>query len=532
MTDFANALASHLQQKAGVARVSILKLQQLDNTKIAESDICLSLLETDSEFLATLSPQNMNRLRLMTDRATDLLWFTGANMLSKTPDPNLTLSSGLSRALMLEQPTLRWSVLDVGQLQDLDFATASDNALKALVAKYDKDDCEFVEKNGILHVSRYSPDFGVNSLFRQRMGLQQEKDTRTLAELGPARLSIDRVGVMDTLHFQEVSEPGMGEPQAGHIQVQVKAVGLNAKDVYAMSGRVDTRHKTTAFDFSGIVTAVGSDVDHVQVGDRVAGYAPHHLGTVVHVPGRSVIKMLDEEEFTVVPTLLLVYGTALYAINDRAGLRAGESVLIHAGSGGLGIAAITLAKKLGAVVYTTVGSQSKRDYLINELGVPASHIFSSRDPSFVEAVMQATGGRGVNVVINSLVGDLMHESWRCLAEFGRFVEIGKRELVDAGKLDMNVFLRNTTFTAFDLSELYYAEDPYHRAVWDRLMAETLELYRAGEIKPLPMKVFDASQAAQAYRYFANKDRVGKVVISMEDPQSRVPVSPMTTHIAY
>ena len=526
VTAFANTLAAHLQHKAGISHASSITLNQLDSTQIAASNICISLLETEAEFLATVSPKDMDRLRVMTDNATDLLWVTGANMLGASPDPNLTLSNGLSRALMLEQPTLRYSVLDLGPLAHLDATAASENALKALVAAYDKDDAEFIEKDGLLHVSRYGPDFGVNALFRRRLGLNGERQTtQTLAEARPARLAIGRVGVMDTLHFQqEAGLTGTGTPPAGYVDIEVKAVGLNAKDVYAMSGRVDTRDKTTAFDFSGVVTAVGDHVTHVQVGDRAVAYAPHHLGTGVRVPAGAVHKMLDTEEFTVVPTLLLVYGTALYAINERAHLRKGESVLIHAGSGGLGIAAITLAQRLGAVVYTTAGSQTKRDYLINELGVPASHVFSSRDPSFVEAVTKATGGRGVDVVINSLVGDLMHESWRCLADFGRFVEIGKRELIDAGKLDMRVFLRNATFTAFDLSELFYAKDPFHRAIWDRLMAETLELYRAKEIQPLPMKVFDVSQVAQAYRYFANKDRVGKVVISMENERARVPVS--------
>lgn len=537
VTTLGEALGHHLQQEAGISHVSIISLSQLDSTQITKSTICISLLEVEHEFLATISAKDMDRLRIITDTATDLLWITGADMLGTAPDPNVTLSNGLSRALMLEQPTLRFSILDVGPLAHLDAATASGHALKALISAYDKDDAEFVQKDGLIHVSRYGPDYGVNALFRRRMGLQGERTTmQTLGEVGPARLDISRVGVMDTLHFQQLSEPalqpsgtdaglpGISTPPAGYVDIKVKAVGLNAKDVYAMSGRVDTRDKTTAFDVSGIVTAVGRDVTNVQIRDRAVAYAPHHLGTVVRVPAGSVHKMMDSEEFTVVPTLLLVYGTALYAINERAHLRKGESVLIHAGSGGLGIAAITLAQRLGAVVYTTAGSQTKREYLVNELGVPESHIFSSRDPSFVENVMRATGGRGVDVVINSLVGDLMHESWGCLAEFGRFVEIGKRELIDAGKLDMRIFLRNATFTAFDLSELFYARDPFHRAIWDRLMAETLELYRAKEILPLPIKVFDISQVAQAYRYFANKDRVGKVVISMEDEQARVPVS--------
>ncbi|KAI2781059.1 hypothetical protein F4815DRAFT_498801 [Daldinia loculata] len=245
------------------------------------------VLEMEGEFLATMSPENMNRLRVITNTATDLLCFTSANMLGNASDPNLTLSSGLSRALMLEQPTLRYSVLDIGPLQQLNFTTACENALKALVAKYYKDDCEFIEKDGLLHISRYGPDFQVNSLFRQR--------------LGHARLSIDRVGMMDTLYFQQLSEPGQGAtPPADYVDTEVRAVSLNAKDVYAMSGRVDTRDRTIAFDFSGVVTAIGRDIKHIKVDDRVVAYAPHHLGTAVRAPAGSVHKMLDDEEFTVV----------------------------------------------------------------------------------------------------------------------------------------------------------------------------------------------------------------------------------------
>ncbi|KAI2618197.1 polyketide synthase [Hypoxylon sp. NC1633] len=528
VTEFAHTLSTYLQKKVGLSRVNIVALSQIGTIELSEKDLCISLLETEREFLATISPQDMDRLRAITDVVTDLLWITGANMLGNDPDPNLTLSNGLSRALMLEQPTLRFSVLDIGPVQLLESnkLLACDNTLKVLVAGYDKDDCEFIYSKGLLHVSRYGPDFAVNLLFRRRLESQAVMEKQALSTAKPARLSIGRVGVMDTMYFQQLSEQA-GAPPAGYVDIEVKAVSLNAKDVYAMSGRVDTRDKTTAFDFAGVVTAVGPEVKHLKIGDRAVAYAPHHFATNTRVPAGSAHQMLDHEEFTIVPTLLLVYGTAIYAINDRAHLRAGESVLIHAGSGGFGIAAITLAKQIGATVYTTVGSQAKRDYLIQELGVPSSHIFSSRDASFAQGIMEATAGRGVDVIINSLVGDLMHDSWRCLAEFGRFVEIGKRELIDAGKLDMRVFLRNATFTAFDLSELFYAKDPFNRAIWDRLMVETLDLYRTGKIQPPPMKVFDITEVSQAYRYFAGKDRVGKVVISMENPQARVPVAPAT-----
>nr|ALQ32824.1 putative polyketide synthase [Fusarium dlaminii] len=504
------AVSAILSEQVGISHVTSIELHEIDTTEISDGDICISLLEMESELLATMNPQDMERLRSITSTTTNLLWITAANMLGPTPNPNLTLSNGLSRALMLEQPALRFSILDVGSFADLDT----------------RDDCEFIQKDGLLHISRYCPDIQLNSLFRRRLGLHAGRDLEPLASSHPAQLSIDRIGAMDSLFFQILSESSNRAALGpGYVDVDVRAVSLNAKDVYTMSGRVDTRNMTTAFDFSGLVTSVGQDVSHVAVGDRVVVSAPHHLGTAVRVPAGCVHKMIAGEEFTVMPSMLVIYPTALYALNERARLRSGESILIHAGSGGLGIAAIVLARRIGATVYTTVGSDVKREYLINELSIPSSHIFNSRDSTFIQGIMNATGGRGVDVILNSLVGDLMHDSWRCLADFGRFVEVGKRELVDAGKLDMSVFLRNATFTAFDLSELFYSQDHFHRSIWDRLISETLQLYRDGEIQPPPIKVFDVSQIAQAYRSFLSKDRVGKIVVSMEDQQARVPVAP-------
>lgn len=126
-----------------------------------------------------------------------------------------------------------------------------------------------------------------------------------------------------------------------------------------------------------------------------------------------------------------------------------------------------VAQNTGAVIYTTVSSQAKKDFLISQFGIPASNIFNSRDASFVDGINNATGGRGVDVVINSLIGDLMHASWSCIASFGRFIEVGKRELMDAGKLDMAVFQRNATFTAFDLAEMFYSKDPFQNQVYAR-----------------------------------------------------------------
>ena len=107
----------------------------------------------------------------------------------------------------------------------------------------------------------------------------------------------------------------------------------------------------------------------------------------------------------------------------------------------------------------------KKTFLIETFGLNEEHIFSSRDSSFLPAVLRATSGRGVDVVLNFLTGDLLHDSWRTCADFGRFIEIGKRDILDGGRLDMEVFSRGVTFTAFDLSSLYYSSSLSHRAIW-------------------------------------------------------------------
>ena len=533
-------MATHLEREAGVDKAGIVPLSRVNTIHINEKDVCISLVEMEEELLATMSPQAMDSLRTVTNTVTDLLWLTGANMLGSEPNPNLTLSSGLSRALMLEQPTLRWSIMDIGSAQD-QLADAAKikgvcgNVVRALVNGYEKDDCEFIAVDGLVQVSRYGPDWSVNTLFRQRLEppvVKTEKEA--LDESGHARLAISQPGSTDTMYFQRLCEPGdQVSPPAGYVDIEVKAVSLSAKDVYTMAGRVETRGKTTGCDFSGVVTAIGPEVgtgnaerpEALRVGDSVVACAPFHIATTARVPVGCVHRLQDNEDPTIVIALPLVCATALYALNDRARLQAGESVLTNAGSG-IGIAATALALNAGAVVYTTCDSEAKREYLIKGLGLHPRHIFSSRDGSFVQDVLKATGQRGVDVVINSLVGDLMEAEWQdCLADFGRFVEIGKREMLDVGRLDMSAFRRNATFTAFDLPDLFHSRDPSQRAVWDRLIVETLGLYRAGKIRAPPITVFDVTQLSEAYRYFANKDRVSKVVISMQDPLARVPIAP-------
>ncbi|KAI3316485.1 polyketide synthase-like protein [Xylariaceae sp. AK1471] len=517
-------LRGALEQSNVASNVEVLAISDIEGALLDKNTICISLLEAETEFLATLDGDNMDRLRQITDTVTDLLWVTTTNMLSKGQEnPNLTLASGLSRTLMLEQPALRFAVIDIGPAVQPK-PKIFHQIMQALIPNEDKDDKEFVCSRGLVYISRFCPDPVLNRAFRRRLSMESPLRSVRLDEAGVSRLAIDEMGRTDTIHFEQVLD-GRQQVPSGFVDIVVKAVSINAKDVYALSGRAETREGTTACEFSGVIAAAASDVENLRPGDRVVVLWPNRFNTTERVPAWAVHKLLPDERYDVMATIPVVYSTALYALYDRANIKAGESILVHAGSGALGIAVIGIAKHVGAIVYATVGSQAKRDFLIAEFGLPASHLFSSRDTSFSEQIMELTQGRGVDIILNSLIGDLMHASWEnCLAEFGRFIEVGKRELFDAGRLNMRGFLRGATFSAFDLEDLILSQSDHYRQLVARKVEQALELYRTRVIQLPPTRVFDVSDITQAYRYFSTKDRVGKVVISLERPESVIRIS--------
>lgn len=188
-------------------------------------------------------------------------------------------------------------------------------------------------------------------------------------------------------------------------------------------------------------------------------------------------------------------------------------MLIHSACGGVGLAAIQLAKMVGAEIYATVGSEDKIKYLTDIVGLPRNRIFTSRDTSFVKELMRETGGKGVDLALNSLSGELLHATWHSVAEFGRMVEIGKRDILGGGKLDMDVFLTNRGYTCFCLDHLAQNRP----AAFKELLRWVRRHLEEGRIQPIPRaRVFDATSLQEALRYMQKGQHIGKIVISMRD----------------
>lgn len=196
-------------------------------------------------------------------------------------------------------------------------------------------------------------------------------------------------------------------------------------------------------------------------------------------------------------------------------------MLIHSACGGVGLAAIQLAKMVGAEIYATVGSDEKTKYLTDVVGLPRNRIFSSRDTSFVEGLMRETNGRGVDLALNSLSGELLHATWHSVAEFGRMVEIGKRDILGAGKLDMDVFLTNRGYTCFCLDHLAQNRPSAFKELF-RWVRRNLE---EAKIRPIERaRVYDAPSLQNALRHMQKGQHIGKIVISMRDAEGTVKIN--------
>ncbi|MFJ6619324.1 type I polyketide synthase [Kitasatospora sp. NPDC091335] len=318
------------------------------------------------------------------------------------------------------------------------------------------------------------------------------RDAWRLDTLGP--------GTLENLAL--VAAPDADRPLGpGEVRVAVRAAGVNFRDVLIALGMYPERAPMGA-EAAGVVLETGPGVEDLAPGDRVFGFFSGGIAATAVTVRDLLARIPDGWTFARSAAVPLVFATAYYGLRDLADARPGESVLIHAAAGGVGMAAVQLARHLGLEVYGTAGP-GKWDVLRGQ-GLGDTHIASSRDLDFEERFRESTGGRGVDVVLNALAGEFVDASLRLLASGGRFLEMGKADVRDTVGRD------DVTYRAFDLGEAGPAR-------MGEILAEVIALFDAGALHALPTTAWDVRNAVEAYRHIGQGRHVGKNVLTVPAP---------------
>ncbi|MBA5775807.1 SDR family NAD(P)-dependent oxidoreductase [Stappia sp. F7233] len=323
------------------------------------------------------------------------------------------------------------------------------------------------------------------------------------------RLDIRRQGSLDELRWQPVVRPA---PEGSEVEIAVEASGLNFRDVMWALGLLPEEAledgfagPTLGMECAGRVVRTGGAVSRFKVGDRVMTFAPACLASHVTVDESACAAVPDAMPSAAAATVPVTFLTAYYALVHLAHIERGETVLIHGGAGGIGLAALQIAKWRGAVVIATAGSPEKRA-MLRLAG--ADQVLDSRSLDFVEEVMDLTGGEGVDAVLNSLFGEAMQRSIDVLKPFGRFLELGKRDFYANTHIGLRPFRQNLSYFGIDADQLLTRQKP----LAEQLFREIVGHFEKGTFKALPHRRFAAADVVQAFRLMQQAGHIGKIVL--------------------
>ncbi len=356
------------------------------------------------------------------------------------------------------------------------------------------------------------------------------------ARLGSFAVPEARVGVDESYQLTLLS-PGSPDqlewvargrraPGAGMVEVEVEAVGLNFMNALSVLGAYPGAPNgvgSLGLEGAGRVSRVGEGISHVAPGDRVLFVAPDAMARHVVTSGELVVPAPTTDPAEVLAALPIAYLTVHYGLGVLARLCRGDRVLIHSAAGGVGLAAIAYARMCGAEVYATAGTAEKREWL-KSLGV--HHVFDSRSLAWADAVLEATGGEGVDVVLNSLAGQAQERGLDVLRTDGRFVEIGKRDIYDDRALSLGAFRNGLAFFAVDLDRMI-RERPDRVGA---MLRDVSVMIGAGQLELLPVETFPADQVGDAFRRMLPGTHRGKLVVSLAVAPSRLALGPAVAPI--
>ncbi|KAK2612687.1 hypothetical protein QQS21_001304 [Conoideocrella luteorostrata] len=480
---------------------------------------CILLADLNKAHLQDTSPSIFRLYQKILMQSEYVLWIQTYEQNSESA-PYYAMAEGLCRVCRNENPSAKIVTLTLEIIYDQSGLEKMANQIfKVMRATHQLFAPELISQNPELHNHEYMEITGylcVNRL-RQASYLNQHVFNRTVnplqlqnfAAVPPVMMNITTPGLLDTIEW--VEDAGTHAPLTEtQVEVRVQAIGVNLKDCLTLLGRVNAEYLGS--ECAGIINRIGSRVTDFKLGDRVAVAYVNTYRTLVRAEDRFVMKIPDCMSFEDAAGVPTAFCTAYYCLYSAARLKKGESILIHAAAGGTGQAVVQIAQHIDAEIFATVGSASKRDFLVSRYGIREDHIFYSRDASFADGIRRMTNGRGVDVVINSLSGKLLVASWELIADYGRFIEIGRKDIDSRGFLPMFPFIRNATFTGVDLMGIIDGAGQKNLF----MLREIFNLMASGVLSPsYPVQPHSIDRAHDAFRLLISGKSTGKVVLTMK-----------------
>ncbi|KJZ79056.1 hypothetical protein HIM_01829 [Hirsutella minnesotensis 3608] len=516
----------------GARTTAIKDITTLTAADSIEDTTVVSLLEVEKPFLQEADETQFDQVKRLLLHSAEVLWVTqsDAGSTSDEPHPSRRIVSGLLRCVKMEDASRRLYEMHLCPSSSADkhaAASIATTVAQRLRTIWDKgqeadhnpgrDEMETCQRNdSFCYIPRYMPDTAMNQSLARATGFDVTPQVTGLFESDrKLRLTVGRIGVLESLHFADVDFSQLLADE--EVEMDVMTCGLNFRDVLIAMGEL--QRPAIGHEAVGVIRRVGDKVSDFKPGQRVvvigAGVMQTslriHQSCVYHAPAT-----LTNHEAAAIP---IAYATAYQSLIEVARLQKGESVLIHTAAGALGQALIQLSKMLEADIFCTVSTEAKKQAII-DLGVKPDQIFNSRDLSFEKGIKRVTEGRGVDVVVNSLAGEALRRTWMCLAPYGRFIEVGLRDILSNNKLDMKPFVNNASFSSVNMESALQGS-PHGRKV----VTKALRLFEQGIIRAQPPKAYDFSHVEAAFREMQRGLHIGKIVLDFT-PESRAPVRPL------
>lgn len=418
---------------------------------------------------------------------------------------------GLARVLRKEWPNLRSQIIDLS-------AECTDEEIAALAREIglpqELSEEEIALRAGQRFVRRLRP-VTLARLADAAPGIEARPEEQWHA-------AISTTGSLDSISLRTSARL---DPASDEVEVAIRSVGLNFRDVVIAMGAVANMeteqslgNRELGLDFAGTVTRCGDAVQHLRPGDEVFGMAKGTLASYILVHVTRLVPRPARITVEQASSIPIAFVTAHYALRHLARLSKGESILIHVASGGVGLAAVQMAKLAGARIFATAGSPAKRSYL-ESLGV--EHVMDSRSLSFADEIAELTAGHGVDVVLNSLSGEAIDLGLSSLAPYGRFIELGKVDIYKNNRLQLFPFRKNLSLFSVDLDRMSFERTEFV----GQLLREVTDEFASGVLVPIPYTEFPMSDVAAAMRYMAQAKHIGKVVVTNKTPVKVRPMIP-------